>query len=96
MHGWVSAYGFKQEYNYKGSDGNEKLPAMVVDDKKSTATKNAGELMAIPIAMAMQWYDAGASPDGSHPGLHLKPLDAAIGRVPAPYCPGGRHGRRIR
>jgi hypothetical protein len=31
----------------------------------------------------------GASPDGAHPGLHLKPLDAAIGRVPAPYCPGG-------
>jgi hypothetical protein len=32
---------------------------MVVDDNKSTATKNAGELMAISIAMAMQWYDAG-------------------------------------
>ena len=29
----------------------------------------------------------GASPDGAHPGLHSKPLDAAIGRVPAPYCP---------
>ena len=38
----------------------------------------------------------GASPNGAHPGLHLKPLDAAIGRVPAPYCPDGRHGRRIR
>ena len=25
----------------------------------------------------------GASPDGAHPGLHLKPLDAAIGQVPA-------------
>jgi len=23
-------------------------------------------------------------------------LDAAIGRVPAPYRPDGRHGRRIR
>jgi len=32
---------------------------MVVGDSKSTATKNAGELMAISIAMAMQWYDAG-------------------------------------
>ena len=32
---------------------------MVVGDNKSTATKNAGELMAISIAMAMQWYDAG-------------------------------------
>jgi hypothetical protein len=28
-------------------------------DNKSTATKNAGESMAISIAMAMQWYDAG-------------------------------------
>jgi len=27
----------------------------------------------------------GASPDGAHPGLHFKPLDAAIGRVPEPY-----------
>jgi hypothetical protein len=34
----------------------------------------------------------GASLDGSHPGLHLKPLDAAIRQVPAPYCPSGRHG----
>ncbi len=32
---------------------------MVVGDNKSTATQNAGELMAISIAMAMQWYDAG-------------------------------------
>jgi hypothetical protein len=32
---------------------------MVVGDSKSTATKNAGESMAISIAMAMQWYDAG-------------------------------------
>ena len=32
---------------------------MVVGDNKSTATKNAGESMAISIAMAMQWYDAG-------------------------------------
>jgi hypothetical protein len=32
---------------------------MVVGDNKSTITKNAGESMAISIAMAMQWYDAG-------------------------------------
>ncbi len=38
----------------------------------------------------------GASPDGAHPELYSKPLDAAIGRVPAPYRPDGRHGRRIR
>jgi hypothetical protein len=32
-----------------------------------------------------------ASPNGVHPLLHAKPLDAAIGWVPAPYCPGGCH-----
>jgi len=30
-----------------------------VGDNESTATKNAGELLAISIAMAMQLYDAG-------------------------------------
>jgi hypothetical protein len=33
-----------------------------------------------------------ASPDAACPGLHRKPLDAAIGRLLAPYRPGGRHG----
>ncbi len=33
-----------------------------------------------------------ASPNGAHPWLHAKPLDAAIGQVPVAYCPGGRHG----
>jgi hypothetical protein len=33
----------------------------------------------------------GTSPDGTHPVLHVKPLDAAIGRVPATH----RHGRQI-
>ena len=32
---------------------------MVVGDSKSTATKNAGELMAISIAMEMQRYEVG-------------------------------------
>jgi len=32
---------------------------MVVGENESTATKNAGESMAISIAMAMQRYDAG-------------------------------------
>ncbi len=36
-----------------------------------------------------------ASPDGAHLWLHTKPLDAAIRQVPAPYCPGGRHGWRF-
>jgi hypothetical protein len=34
----------------------------------------------------------GASPAGVHPWLHVKPLDAAIGQVSTPYCPGGHHG----
>ncbi len=38
----------------------------------------------------------GALPDGAHPWLHAKPLNAAIGRVPVPYCPGSRHGQRFR
>jgi hypothetical protein len=51
--------------------------------------------MAILIAMAMQRYDAGRIARWAHPELHSKPLDAAIGRVPAPYRPGNRHGQRI-
>jgi hypothetical protein len=34
-------------------------------------------------------------PDEAHPGLHLKPLDAAIGRVALPSCPGSLHGQQI-
>ncbi len=37
-----------------------------------------------------------ASPDGAHRWLHAKPLDAAIGRVLAPYRPCGCHGHRCR
>ncbi len=33
-----------------------------------------------------------AFPDGAHPWLHTKPLDAAIGQVTAPYCHGSYHG----
>ncbi len=68
---------------------------MVVDDNESTATKHAGELLAISIAMAMQRYDAGRIAHGAHPGLRSNSLDAAIGQLRAPYCPIGRHGRLI-
>jgi hypothetical protein len=61
---------------------------MVVGNSELTTMKHVGELLVISIAMQMGWY-------GAHPGLHLKPLDAAIGRVPAPYCPGSRHGQQI-
>jgi hypothetical protein len=33
----------------------------------------------------------GALADGAHLGLHLKPLGATNGEVPAPYCPGDCH-----
>ena len=33
-----------------------------------------------------------ASSNGAHRGLHSKPLEAAIGRLLAVYCPGGRQG----
>ncbi len=56
---------------------------MVMGNNKSTATTNAGGITR------------GASPDGAHPGLHSKPLDAAIGRVPVLYCPSSRHGRQL-
>ncbi len=39
----------------------------------------------------MRW----ALSSGAHPWLHAKPLDATIGQVPTPYCPGGRHGRQF-
>jgi hypothetical protein len=35
-------------------------------------------------------------PDGAHPWLYAKPLDATIGRVPTPYHPSGRHGQQFR
>jgi hypothetical protein len=62
---------------------------MVVANNEIDETKNAGKLMAISMAMAMQWHDT----DKAHPGHHSKPLDAAIGRVPAPYRPESGHGR---
>jgi hypothetical protein len=34
-------------------------------------------------------------PNGAHPWLHVKPLDATIGQVPAPYCPGGCNGQQF-
>jgi hypothetical protein len=58
---------------------------MVVSNNKLTTTKNAGKLLAISIAMRMRQYNAGhiarwsTLPGGAHPGLHSKPMDAAIG-----------------
>jgi len=33
-----------------------------------------------------------AMPNAACPGLYRKPLDAAIGQLLTPYCPGGRQG----
>ena len=59
---------------------------MVVGNNESTTTKNAGKSLAISIALLCRCdgMTRGTSPDGAHPGLHSKPLDAAKGRVPAP------------
>ncbi len=44
------------------------------------------------------WWDVeaihAASPDAACPGLHRKPLDAAIGWLFAPYCLGGRQNSK--
>jgi hypothetical protein len=69
---------------------------MVVANNEIDATKNAGKSVAILMTMGMQRYDAGHIARWSTSRLHSKPLDAAIGQVPAPYCPDGRHGQRIR
>ena len=69
---------------------------MVVANNEINATKNAGKSVAILMTMGMQRYNAGHIARWSTSRLHSKPLDAAIGRVPALYCPGGRHGRRFR
>jgi hypothetical protein len=70
---------------------------MVVANNKIEATKNAGKSTTISMTMRMRQCDLwGASPDEVHPGLHFKPLDAAIGRVLALNRRGGRHGRRLR
>jgi hypothetical protein len=65
---------------------------MVGANNEIDETKNAGKLMTILMAMAMQWYNAGCITRWITSRLHLKPLDAAIGQVPVPYCPSGRHG----
>ncbi len=65
---------------------------MVVGNNESTTTKNADKSLAISMAMAMQRYNARRIARWSTSRLHSKPLDAAIGQVPASYRPGGHHG----
>jgi hypothetical protein len=69
---------------------------MVVANNEINATKNAGESVAILMTMGMQRYNAGHIAQWSTSRLHSKPMDAAIGRVPASYRPVSRHGQRFR
>ena len=70
---------------------------MVLGNNESTTTKNnKANRWQFRLPCRCGGTMRGTSPNEAHPGLHSKPLDAAIGRVPAPYRPDGRHGRRIR
>jgi hypothetical protein len=68
---------------------------MVVANNKIDDNTNAGKSTTISMAMAMQRYDVRRIARWSTSRLHSKPLDAAIGQVPALYCPAGRHGRQF-
>jgi len=60
-----------------------------------TITKNTHNLLVILFAVQIRQSTVrGTSPDGAHAGLHLKPLDDAIERLPAQHRPGSRHGRQ--
>jgi hypothetical protein len=69
---------------------------MVVADNEMDETKMQANRRRLRWPLRCSGMTRGASPDRAHKGLHSEPLDAAIGQVPAPYHPDGRHGRRIR
>jgi hypothetical protein len=50
---------------------------------------NVTNSVAISMTMPLVLYNTINSPDGVQQWLHQKPLNAAIGRVPVSYCPGG-------
>jgi len=51
---------------------------MVVGDKESMATKMQVNWWQFRLPWRCSSTGWGALPDGAHPGLHSKPLDAAI------------------
>ena len=61
---------------------------MVVVNNKLTATKKAGELLVILIAMAMQRYDTGHIAQWSTFRDSLEATECC-------HCPGSHHGQRI-
>jgi hypothetical protein len=70
-------------YGY-GQQWNQRLQKMQANQQRFRSPCRQGDTVQC------------ALPNEVHSWLHAKLLDAAIGRVPAPYCPGGRHGRRFR
>jgi len=71
---------------------------MVVGNNKPTTATNVGNCWWFQLPCGCSGVMQGTLPEpyGAHPGQHWKLLDAATSQVPAPYCPGGCHGRRIR
>jgi hypothetical protein len=69
---------------------------MVVGNNKLMATKNAGESMAISIAMAMQRYDAGRITRWITSGASLKATGCRHRSSARIISSGSHHGQRIR
>jgi hypothetical protein len=65
---------------------------MVVANNKINDDKKCRQSWQFGLPCGFGGTMRGALPDEVHPWLHAKPLDAAIGQVPAPYFPGGCHG----
>ncbi len=63
---------------------------------ESTSTKNTPQSWQFWWPCGHGGVMRGELSDGVHPWLHAKPLDATIGWVPTPYCPGSRHDWRLR
>jgi hypothetical protein len=68
---------------------------MLVGSNESTATKNAGESLAIWIAMAMQQYDGGCITQWSASRASLEATGCRHLLSACAVSVGGRHGRRI-
>ena len=64
-------------------------------DNKIGNDKNEGDLLAFLLPWQCSGMARCTSPKRARSGIHWKPLDAAIGKVPALYSSGGGHGQRI-
>ena len=68
--------------------------ATIMQDIKSMTEKHAPVSRAISMVMRIRWYGAKHITQYGRSRAIL-PLDATIGRLFAPYHPGGRHGHRF-